>query len=158
MRILFCMLVLAVFIVPATANAWVCSLLGEDSLSIDTFYVSGDADVDTSVSMIYPSYDKTDLSFMVCMDSDSIECVVMVDQRIWPDTTYLAYTWNVVDSIVFTGLSAIGCSLWVPTLVVPPKETRLRVLGRANNKVSTGGARGGTEVIITQMREERSAD
>lgn len=155
MRILFYMLVLAVFLVPVTANAWVCTLLGEDSLGIDTFYVSDNLDVDTSETLVFPAYSKTDLSFGVCMDSDSIEIVVMIDQRIWPDTTYTAYTWNVQDSLVFTGLSAIRCSVWVPTLKAPPKEVRLRVCGRNNNKISTGGVRGGTEVIISLMTEEK---
>jgi len=157
-RFISILILLVALLLPAHAFGWVMDFVQEDSLSIDTFHVSDDDDVDTSKTLSFADIGLNDLHFQVCMYSDSIECVVWFQQNIWPDTTWEAYHWETVDSIIFTGLSAVTCSLWTPVCDVPPEECRLLVVGRANNKISTGGAYGGTAAIISYFREERDAD
>lgn len=151
------LIVLAAFLVavmlPATGHAWILNTVQDDSCSCDSFSVNGDDDIDTSETFSFSSAGLDDFHVQICAISDSIEFTVMVHQSIWPDTSWTAYRYEVVDSIVFTGLSAATCSLWTPVFDVPPHDFFFTVNSRVNNSDVIG-----TFVHMNYFREETLAD
>lgn len=160
--LLFAALLVAVML-PVSASAWVGpTLVQEDSIGVDTFWVSGNADIDTSEILSFSSAGLNDLHLQICFEADTAAVTIAVEQNIWPDATWEAYHWEIVDSIkclrTGTGASGVVCSLYTPVFDVPPHDVRLLFIGRDNNQVTTGGGRGGTKVIVSYFREERDAD
>lgn len=154
------LLVTAFMTVPS--YAWIGpNAVEEDSAGIDTFYVAGNADVDTSEIISWPSGGASSMFAEVCWYSDSMEATVICEARLLPsgikdlDTSFTRASWNIMDSITVTGLTARTCSLWVVTTSVPPVDVRFIVCGRNGNAVGTGGGTGGTAVIISVFKEEK---